>query len=288
MSKELSPQEKKAMQEKLAKEWENKQVTIPIMQFGYLMFYQGILPFIPPCALVIGFFYLWKMFSNYWYAFVLALPVLFIVTYFLYIIILTELTYLLVEYWTNRKSPQQEGEFARDFKDGDVEDTAIKYYHIRGFLYKWPVFFAKKSIFPWIVHYILNHLGENEIHKNAMYLDAFVGLEMIGLDENAVVGDACVISSHIVDSIFGSLTIRWVRVGKNSILLNNISSAPGSTLADNTFYFANAFFAKGKSATSTEKYFYGVPARPMKYEGVEAAAAKNFTPSKNKNVEPNL
>ncbi len=141
-----------------------------------------------------------------------------------------------------------------------MEDIRLRYYHVRGFLFKWPVFFAKKSIFPWLQTYVLNRLGENKIHRNAMYWDFFVGLEMIELGENTIIEDGCVISSHVVDSIYGSLTIKWIRFGKNDICSPNCSAAPGCTIQDNVVVLPNSFLLKVKSYDSENAVFANCPA----------------------------
>ena len=80
--------------------------------------------------------------------------------YMFYIVLLTEMSFWLVNNWANRTSPPEEVNSPEILVGGNVEDIRLRYYHVRGFLFKWPVFFAKKSIFPWLQTYVLNCLGE--------------------------------------------------------------------------------------------------------------------------------
>jgi hypothetical protein len=201
--------------------------------------------------------------------------------YALYIAILTEMSYWLVKYWCDKKSPPEEGEYARDFSGGDVEDVRLRYYHVRGFIFKWPVFFSKKSIFPWSQTYVLNRLGENKIHRDAMYWDAFVGLEMIELGERTVIQDGVVLSSHVVDSIFGSLTIKWVKFGNDCICTPNCSAAPGATIHDNMVILPNTFVTKSKNLPDEVRYCAGTPSKPFEFEGLETIWNKHINEKRN-------
>jgi hypothetical protein len=110
----------------------------------------------------------------------------------------------------------------------------------------------------------LNRLGENKIHPDAMYMDSFVGLEMVEMGAGTIVGEGTCISSHIVDSIYGALTIQQIKLGDNNIISTNCGSAPGTLTENNIVVFPNSFMVKGKSYATEQKYYGGSPAKPFK------------------------
>jgi len=252
----------RSRKKKLKQEWANKEVTLPISNFVFLYAYQAVLPLLIPLFLWYGLLYAWQLYPQYNLLFIFILPLWFLGNYYLYIILLTEMSFWLVNYWCNRKSPPVEGEFPRNFAHGDAEDPRIRYYHVRGFLFKWPTFFTKKSPFPWLQNYVLNRLGENKIHPDAMYMDSFVGLEMIEMGAGTIIGEGTCVSSHIVDSIYGALTIRWIKLGENNIISTNCGTAPGTITGDNISVLPNSFMVKGKTYDREQKYYVGSPAKP--------------------------
>jgi len=109
-----------------------------------------------------------------------------------------------------------------------MENPELDYYHLRGVVYKWPVFFAKKSIFPWTVLWVLRRMGRNKVHKNAMFGDMYPGLESAHAEDGTIIMDGSSVSSHVVDAIFGSLSIFEVDLSKNSTIHANTIVGPGS------------------------------------------------------------
>jgi hypothetical protein len=251
---------RRKMQEKLAEEWKDLEVKIPFGEFAWLTIYQGVVPYIPPLIFGIAYVLLWVYVPQLTLLWILVIPFIFIGIYYIYIQSLSFFTNFFMKRW-NKISPPEEGTFDRKFSGNDAEDERIQYYHKRGFMIKRPVFFSKKSMFPWTVHDILNKLGGNEIHPDAMYLDSFVGLEHIKLEPGFVGGDGIVLSSHVVDSIFGNLTIAGCHCEKNSVMATNSIMAPGSHLSENTHLVALSFAIKGQKSEAKDLYLIGIPAK---------------------------
>ena len=124
---------------------------------------------------------------------------------------MTKLCTILVNRW-ERISPRVEGVFRRSFEESNVEDDRIKYYHARGFLYKWPVFTAKKSIFPWTVNYVLRNVGKNKIHRDAQYLDCFVALEFTDIGDQMFIMYATTLSPMLWTRFTGISRLKQLKV----------------------------------------------------------------------------
>jgi len=73
-----------------------------------------------------------------------ALPVVLLILYYIYLIILIEFTAFWTRSW-NKKSPPQQGVFTRVLDDlKSPEGKMMKYYHKRGFIIKYPVWLTSK------------------------------------------------------------------------------------------------------------------------------------------------
>jgi len=172
---------------------------------------------------------------------------------------------LLNKYYDLR-GPPREGLYSREFTKHNVADRDVHFYHLRGFMYKWPVWVSKKSIFPWMVNFVLRDMAGNKIHKNAMYGDAYVSLEFTELEEGAVIQEAAVISSHVVDSIFGNLTIERVIVRKNGVMTATAVMAPGGIVGEGSAVGPKTMVPKRWVIDREDtKFVWGVPAKESEY-----------------------
>ncbi len=251
--------------EELAEKWDDKKVAIPRMPFFYINLYQFIMPLVVLVIFLGGVVAIYSYFYVSWQLQVLLAPILFILGFFIVIWSCSKFCRLLNLYY-DKQSPPREGVYSREFTAKNVADRDLQYYHLRGFMYKLPVFWAKKSIFPWMVNYVLRDMAGNEIHKNAYYGDAYVALEFSELGDGAVIENGCTVSGHVVDSIFGNLTLKKVTMEKNSTLNATGIMAPGSRLSENVAVAPRSFVTKDLILT-TEKseYYYGGPAKKSDY-----------------------
>ena len=168
----------------------------------------------------------------------------------------------ILHWYYNKKSPAKTGVFSRKFTKHNVADRSVHFYHLRGFMYKWPVFISKKSIFPWMVNFVLRDMAANKINKDALYGDAYVSLEFTNLEQGAVIMDGVTLSSHVNDSIFGNLTIERVTVEKNGIMQTNSIMAPGGTISNGTTLGPKSYVPKGWRIEKVDsKFIYGAPAK---------------------------
>jgi hypothetical protein len=218
--------------QELSEKWADQEVHIPKVPFFLISLYQFCIPIFPLLAINILINFIYQLTSISILGQVSLAPLVFILNYIGYIWFMTLFCKLLNHYY-EKKSPSGEGVFSRDFSEHGVEDPRIHYYHLRGFLYKWPVFVAKKSIFPWTVNFVLREIAENEVHKDALMGDVYSGLEYTDLDEGVVIMDGSSLSSHVVDSIFGALSILRIKIKKNSVIHGNVIVGPGAHVEEN-------------------------------------------------------
>lgn len=196
-------------------------------------------------------------------------PLYFIGVMVIYIVGVVETAAALDRYW-NTKSPPTQGTFKRHFRPGEAESDIIKYYHYRGFIIKYPLWLAYKSPFNWLNYYVLKRVGHNHIHKTAQYIESFPCLEFSNIGENTIIYTGSVISSHIVDGIFGKLTISEVTL-KNNVTVNaHAAYAPGSIIEDHFVGLPHTMTRKDFRVTEGKKYYSGASAKPVDhiYSGI--------------------
>ena len=245
------------MANNLAEQWKEKKVEFPKTPFAYITVYQNLVPITFLLLLDVFFIFLILILQIPVGMQIILFPGIILSNYFLYIVSLSICSKWLNSYY-EYKSPPQQGTFVREFEKGDVGSSLIHYYHLRGFLYKWPVWVAKKSIFPWRLNYVLRRA--NKIDKDFMYGDAYVGLELNDLRKNAVVMEGAVLSSHVVDSLYGNLTIKQVIVEEGGVILPNGIAAPGVIVGENMVLGPNTYAPKDWAVLPSEqKMRWGVP-----------------------------
>ncbi|MHA1521037.1 MAG: hypothetical protein ACTSRK_12710 [Promethearchaeota archaeon] len=251
--------------EELAEKWDDKKVAIPRMPFFYINLYQFIMPLVVLVIFIGGIVALYSILNVSWIIQILVAPFVFIFGYFL-VLWSTSKFCLLLNMYYEKQSPPREGVYAREFNSKNIADRELQYYHLRGFMYKWPVWLSKKSIFPWMVNFVLRDMAGNAIHKNVYYGDAYVCLEFSELHDGVVIENGCTISGHVVDSIFGNLTLKKVVMEKNSTLNATGIMAPGSRLTENVAVGPRSFVTKDLILTSEKsEYYYGGPAKKSDY-----------------------
>lgn len=265
------------------KDQQTQSVELPVMNYFYIntlihfvVFYviMGLLLLYKPLSLFIHLDTLFGLTNSvvfginyFWLYFFFPLYLIFCL--FMFIWIQIGIAMLFDAYW-NRKSPPVEGLFQRTFGEKDVADPRIKYYHYRGFIIKNPLWYASKSPFPWLINTVLVKVGHNQIDKNVVYMDACPSLEFGTVNKDAVIMMGVLYSSHVIDSLYGNLTIKRVTIGENSILYPNSVFAPGTTIQDNCNMLPFSMTPKDYRTEDNSKYYNGTPAKPFDhiYNGV--------------------
>lgn len=241
---------------------ENK-ADVNIFDFFKINIITFIIPFYVCLGIFLGLEYLILDFINIpIHIHFVLLPALFLLLFYLYMIILIELSTLWVKRW-NKNSPPKEGIFARNLDENTPEGKMLKHYHKRGFIIKFPVWLTKKSPFPWLVNRALRRIGGNVIEDNVINCDNFVGLEFTKLEENSFMYPTSAISSHAVNSIFGKISILEINIGKNTTLYPNTIVGPGAITQDGFVIYPNTVLHKNWRGVGSIKYYQGSPGKPI-------------------------
>jgi hypothetical protein len=274
----MSKKQEYISSEELGEKWKENETHFLMAAPALINLYQFCLPLLVLTVVDVFLYYCFMFFSVPLLIEILLIPLIVIVNYVGYIWLMAKFCKFL-GWILEKKSPPKTGVFSRKFSEHQMADPAMDYYHLRGFMYKWPVWVAKKSIFPWMVNYVLNEIGGNKYHRDSLYGDSFVSLEFTEFEEGVVVGDGICISSHVVDSIFGNLTLEYVKLEKNAIVHSNAVIAPGSvippiSIAPRSFCVKNWKWSPKKEEAKDAKFVWGVPTRKYRTESFI-----NFLPS---------
>ncbi|MHA1311386.1 MAG: acyltransferase [Candidatus Helarchaeota archaeon] len=154
------------------------------------------------------------------------LPLVILGLTFLYIVLVVYLTkfVLVLSHW--RSKPREGENMERDFNS-----RLVFHYHLRGFVKKFPLWLILRSPFHFLVPWMFKTFGLYSIGKNVLIYDSWIGLEFIYLEDNTIVGIGSVLSSHLVDGM-NRLTIKKIKLGKNSQLGHDVLLAPGVELGE--------------------------------------------------------
>ncbi|KKM95576.1 hypothetical protein LCGC14_1186800 [marine sediment metagenome] len=245
-------------------EGEKKTVELPAFDFFKINF----LSFLVPLYICLGLFVLFEyLFVNILviplFIHFLIMPGIILFFYYLYLVILIEFVALWSRIW-NKKSPPQEGVFARNLDDKvGPEGRLMKYYHKRGFIIKFPLWLTSKSPFPWLMNRTLRRIGHNKIGKNVIYCNAYAGLEFTKLDDNVFIYPSSGLSSHAVNSIFGKISILEIRMGKNTTLYPGCMVGPNAVTEESYTIYPNTILHKNWRGKPGKSYYQGSPGRPL-------------------------
>jgi len=244
-----------------------KTVELPALDFFKINF----ISFLVPLYICVGFFLLFEygfinLFSIPPIIHIFTLPVVFLILYYVYLIVLIEFTALWARSW-NKKSPPKQGVFKRVLDDVNSEEGKLmKYYHKRGFIIKFPIWLTSKSPFPWLVNRALRRISHNKIGKNVIYNDAYVGLEFTDIEDNAFFYPTSGLSSHAVNTIFGKITIIEIKIGKNNTFYPGTIMGCGALSTDDNVIYPNTVLHKNWRGKPGKLYYQGSPGRPIDVE----------------------
>ncbi len=249
---------------------EEKTVELPTIDFFKISFITFLVPLYVCLALFLIFEYLFIIrFSIPVIIHFLLLPGFLFLLYYIYLIILIEFAAFWTRSW-NKKSPPKQGVFERILNDVNCpEGKMIKYYHKRGFIVKFPVWFTSKSPFPWLVNRALRRIAHNKIGHNVIYCDSYVGLEFTDIGNNVFIYPTSMLSSHAVNSIFGKLSILEIKIGEGTVFYPGTISGPGVLTINDYVIFPNSLLHKSWRGKPGMKYYQGSPAHPIEPNHLE-------------------
>jgi len=255
------------------KEQQQQNVQLPILKYFFINFFSFTIPLYPSFFLVAYYYPLMRLLLenldiHLFWAWVFF-PLYLLGTILLWIFLVIEFAAMITRFW-RKKSPPTEGVFHRTFTERDVEDERIKYYHDRGYIIKFPVWLASKSPFPWLLKYALRRIGyQNYIGKDVTFMDTIPGLEFTTIKDGVTYYPGSSTASHVVDSIFGNLTIKKLKLEENSSVFPHVIIGPGVHLEENKALLPRSAGIKDWKSKKGKKYYSGSPGKPIEqYEGV--------------------
>ncbi len=121
--------------------------------------------------------------------------------------------------------------------DRNLDETSreIDYYHVRSFLFKYPIFSITRSPFPWLLNWVLALCRSNQIGKGTVLEETFIHSH-VDFEENCYLGTMAHMTNHLVDGVYGeeNLTFFGIKVGKNSVLNALTGGLPGTEIGPNS------------------------------------------------------
>lgn len=186
----------------------------------------------------------------------ISAPLVFIGCYVLRLILIGLITRWLWQI-TEKKSPTKDGVIPRN-----IPSKTLNYYHIRSFMIKYPKYVFTKGLFPWLSNWMYNYVGTNKIGKNTTIEEQVCADKYIDVGKNCYIGVNSVLTSHLVEGIFGNISYFEVKVGDNTTFggMNNFAS--GCEIGADSYLMPWA--SGGKHYKVKGDHFYsGLPLRKM-------------------------
>ena len=186
----------------------------------------------------------------------LSMPFLIIICYCLRLFLIVLITRIL---WaiTEIISPSKDGIIPRN-----IPSKILNYYHIRSFLIKYPKNIFVKGLFPWFTNWMYNFIKTNEIGKNTTVEEQVCADKYIQIGNNSYIGVNSVLTSHLVEGIFGNTIYFKLKVGDNVTLGGWNCFASGTEICDNSYLMPSAHGGKHYIVKGNNFYF-GMPLRKI-------------------------
>jgi len=235
--------------------------------FSFFVIYFGSL--LIPGIIIIGYFVyffvpLFLEAENFFVLFLnhssfltfLLMPLIIIFCYCLRLFLIALITRFL---WaiTEKKSPSKDGIIPRN-----IPSKILNYYHIRSFMIKYPKNIFVKGIFPWFANWMYNFVKTNEIGKGTTLEEQVCADKFIQIGDNSYIGVNSVLTSHLVEGIFGNISYFKVKIGDNVTLGGWNCFASGTEIRDNSYLMPSAHGGK-HYIIKGNNYYFGMPLRKI-------------------------
>jgi hypothetical protein len=186
----------------------------------------------------------------------ILMPIVIIVCYLIRLVLLAMVTRF---FWaiTEKKSPTKDGIIPRN-----VPSKIINYYHMRSYMIKYPKYMFTKGIFPWLTNWLYNYVGTNKIGKNSTIEEQLCADKFIEVGDNCYIGVNSVLTSHLVEGIFGNVVYFKIRVGDNVTFAGRNNFASGCQIHDNAYLLPDACGGK-HYIVKGDNYYWGLPIRKI-------------------------
>ena len=183
-------------------------------------------------------------------------PLVFIGLYILHLVLMAIVTRWLWQY-TEKKSPSKSGIIPRN-----ITSKVSDYYHVRSFMIKYPKNAFIKGPFPWLANWLFNFVGTNKIGKGTTIEEQLCGDKFVEIGENCYIGVNSVLTSHLVDGIFGNIVYFKINIGDNVTFTGLGCVGPGTEIHDNSYLLPFAASAK-HAILKGNNYYFGSPLRKI-------------------------
>ncbi|MHA2122212.1 MAG: hypothetical protein ACW990_13500, partial [Promethearchaeota archaeon] len=160
--------------------------------------------------------------------------------------------------WTEKKSPTKSGIIPRNFRS-----RILNYYHIRSFLIKYPRNTFSKGMFPWLLPWFYNFVKSSEIGKGTTMEESPATDKFVEIGKNCYLGVNTVLTSHLVDGVFGNINYFKVKAGDNFTAAAKNLIAPGTDIHEDSYLLPLASTGK-HSVLRGKGYYWSEGAKPLK------------------------
>jgi len=184
------------------------------------------------------------------------MPIVILVCYIFRLFILALITRI---FWniTEKKTPSKNGVIPRNIKS-----KTLNYYHIRSFLIKYPKHLFTKGMFPWLITWMYNYVGSNKIGKGTVIEEQVCADRFVEIGDNSYIGVNSVLTSHLVEGIFGNTVYFKLKVGNNTTLGGWNCFASGTEIHDNSYLLPSATGGK-HYIVKGDNFYFGMPLRKL-------------------------
>lgn len=186
----------------------------------------------------------------------ITMPLVIIGCYLLRLLFMALITRLFWRY-TEKKSPSKDGIIPRNFPS-----RALKFYHMRSFMIKYPKNVFVKGLFPWLVNFLYNTVGSNRIGKGSTIEESVGNDKFSIIGKNVYIGVNSTLASHLVEGIFGNIAYFQIHVGDNVTAAGTNQIGPGTEIHDNSYLLPTACASK-HNVLKGNNYYFGIPLRKI-------------------------
>ena len=167
---------------------------------------------------------------------------------------------LITRYWwgvTEKDCPSKDGIIPRN-----IPSKTLNYYHIRSFMIKYPKNSVIKGPLPWLTNWMYNFIGTNKIGKGTTIEEQACGEKYIEVGDNCYIGVNSVLTSHLVEGVFGNIAYFKIRLEDNITMSALNCIAPGTYINDNSYLLPLACASKFNNLKGNN-YYFGIPLRKI-------------------------
>lgn len=187
---------------------------------------------------------------------ILLTPGIIILSYLIHLFLVAIVLKLIYNH-TEKLEPMKVGIIPRE-----KNSRALKYYHIRSYILRYPKWAFTKSPFPWLAIKLFNFVGTTNYGKGTTLEEQVCGEKYITTGKNCYFGVNGVLTSHLVEGSFGNVQLFPIKIGNNVSLSTFACIPPGTEIGDNVVMFPVSGSAKNEILKSNN-YYIGMPVRKL-------------------------